>query len=1128
MSDSKFRFVSPGIQLREIDKSQIPNEPDAVGPIIIGRAERGPALRPVKVQNFTEFVEIFGEPLPGGKTGDIWRDGSAGMEPNYGAYAAQAYLANGTPLTYVRLLGQNNSQGPTTGDLQAGWQVGGTPNGTYGRGGAVGLWVFDNTDDTGARASATITVTTTSSADSWEAKTVLLTNTSGTLTTLTTDITVAGAASTSTIIGVKELYEGAGSPTILATALTRSIDAGTSTHGMQASRIAGVISVTASALGSRGNRLIGGTLLNTTYDVTGSGFSGGGPTPAVTGTLAAVFYCTGSSIELSGGSMPDVSSISANLTGSGIPLKSIAAGPTFTFLVKDENGNITDTINANVKTPTEGNFIRKVFNTDPTKLSSRLYGTANTSSYFLGESFERAVSDTLASGTSGGDCYGFISALDTRATSNRIIYGKNYASMTPARTNWIIAQSIHASASSTPEADTTLFQVVALDSGEWTQENVKISISDVRYSNEPSYPWGSFGLLVRRASDSDEAPQVLESFSNLELNPASPNYIARRIGNQYAEWDDTDRRYRYHEQYANNSKYIRIVMSDSPITPTMVPFGYRGPPKFGSFTLLSGSTTANQVTADLASPSAFAMAVCNTSGSVPGFNDEGMAQGPSQPFLNVGPGTFTASFNWPTTWVRNNTTQGNLNDPSDAFFGLSTNQTAGSTRFSDAYQDVVRGLPDIFRTSGAPTTQVSYSALGNTTEYSYVFSLDNVSNYTASLQSLGEAARAETKTQSRDAYYFSGSYKLGYSISTSGSNSYKDTLDADFNKFTVPMFGGFNGTDIRETNPFNNYYAATPSLTTNAKFNSIRQAIDSCGDPDIVEGNVMCAPGIGTTAKSIALTNHMLDVCRRRGDMLAVIDIEGGYQPAPDRTSWVANGDTTTANRGKASTAASSLKTRQINNSYGACYYPWIQVRDSDSGVSFFAPPSIAAIGTYAYSEAQSEVWFAPAGFTRGGLSEGAGGIPIIGVTERLSSKDRDTLYENNINPIASFPAEGLVVFGQKTLQATRSALDRVNVRRLMIHVKKEISRISAGVLFDPNTQVTWDRFTGQAGPFLESVKARLGLEDYKIILDSTTTTPDMIDRNIMYAKIFLKPTRAIEFIAVDFIITNTGASFQD
>ena len=147
---------------------------------------------------------------------------------------------------------------------------------------------------------------------------------------------------------------------------------------------------------------------------------------------------------------------------------------------------------------------------------------------------------------------------------------------------------------------------------------------------------------------------------------------------------------------------------------------------------------------------------------------------------------------------------------------------------------------------------------------------------------------------------------------------------------------------------------------------------------------------------------------------------------------------------------------------------------------------------------------------------------------QRLTSKQRDDLYEVNINPIASFPAEGIVIFGQKTLQTTPSALDRVNVRRLMVFVKKEISRIASRLLFDQNVETTWDRFTGQVNPFLDSIKARLGLADYKVILDESTTTPDLVDRNILYAKIFLKPARAIEFIAIDFVITSTGASFED
>jgi phage tail sheath protein FI len=184
--------------------------------------------------------------------------------------------------------------------------------------------------------------------------------------------------------------------------------------------------------------------------------------------------------------------------------------------------------------------------------------------------------------------------------------------------------------------------------------------------------------------------------------------------------------------------------------------------------------------------------------------------------------------------------------------------------------------------------------------------------------------------------------------------------------------------------------------------------------------------------------------------------------------------------------------------------------------------------GVLASSEAQAQVWFAPAGFNRGGLSDGAAGIPVTGVTERLTSKDRDILYEARINPIASFPSSGIVVFGQKTLQERSSALDRINVRRLVIYLKKQISILSTRVLFEQNVQATWNRFKSLIEPFLANVKTQFGITDYKLILDESTTTPDLIDQNILYAKIMIKPARAIEYIAIDFVIASTGASFDD
>ena len=280
----------------------------------------------------------------------------------------------------------------------------------------------------------------------------------------------------------------------------------------------------------------------------------------------------------------------------------------------------------------------------------------------------------------------------------------------------------------------------------------------------------------------------------------------------------------------------------------------------------------------------------------------------------------------------------------------------------------------------------------------------------------------------------------------------------------------------------------------------------------------MAMPGIYKES----LTSHMVEVCESRGDALAVIDLDSGYLSDAEGTLAIAS------RVGSVSTAITNLTNRAMNSSYGCAYYPWVQINDTVSDSLLWAPPSIVALGTFSSSQRKSELWFAPAGFTRGGLTEGSAGVPVIQTRERLTSRDRDDLYEANINPIASFPSEGIVIFGQKTLQVTPSALDRINVRRLMIFVKKEISRMAATVLFDQNVPATWNRFTSAAEPFLRSVQARLGLSDFKIILDESTTTADLVDRNVMYAKIFLKPARSIEFIALDFVITNTGAGFED
>jgi phage tail sheath protein FI len=190
-------------------------------------------------------------------------------------------------------------------------------------------------------------------------------------------------------------------------------------------------------------------------------------------------------------------------------------------------------------------------------------------------------------------------------------------------------------------------------------------------------------------------------------------------------------------------------------------------------------------------------------------------------------------------------------------------------------------------------------------------------------------------------------------------------------------------------------------------------------------------------------------------------------------------------------------------------------------------PPSVAACGALARSQALSAPWFAPAGFNRGGLTNlgGNAGPSVLSVVETMNKANRDDLYELDINPIARLQGE-FVIFGQKTLQQTPSALDRINVRRMMIYLKKRIGRIANTILFDQNIQVTWNKFKSRAERVLNRIKARGGITEFKVILDSSTTTPDLQDRNILYAKIYVKPAKAIEFIAVDFVITRSGVQF--
>ena len=261
--------------------------------------------------------------------------------------------------------------------------------------------------------------------------------------------------------------------------------------------------------------------------------------------------------------------------------------------------------------------------------------------------------------------------------------------------------------------------------------------------------------------------------------------------------------------------------------------------------------------------------------------------------------------------------------------------------------------------------------------------------------------------------------------------------------------------------------------------------------------NVITIPGLTITDNTTQVTN-LANAVQSRGDAILVTDT---YYFGAQLSQTI--------------TAASS-----INNSYAATYWPWLQTIDPGTGQLVWVPASTMIPGVYAFNDSVSEPWFAPAGINRGGLST------VVRAERKLSQTNRNDLYVGNVNPIATFPGTGVVVYGQKTLQKKASALDRVNVRRLLIALKSYITQVANNLVFEQNTIATRNQFLSQVNPYLESVQQRQGLYAFRVIMDDSNNTPDVIDRNQMVGQIYLQPTKTAEFIYLDFNITPTGATF--
>ena len=558
-----------------------------------------------------------------------------------------------------------------------------------------------------------------------------------------------------------------------------------------------------------------------------------------------------------------------------------------------------------------------------------------------------------------------------------------------------------------------LFKFHSLGHGTACNTDYKISIANLKepsnIDNEEQY--STFSVIIRKYSDKDKSPSIIEQFNGCTLDPDSPNYISRVIGDRYPQYNETLDKVELLGNFSNISDYVRVEVSDAvdskAISPKLSPKGF-------------GAVSNPISTASLAVNCVF-----------PSASYEG-------------------------------TQEINGNYSSKGYLGW---------KYSDKAADnanFIRPLPD--------TTEANVSG-----DF-------NVENYYGHLSSS----------------LFTGS--LSASIDTTGANG----PTADQLKFTVPFQGGDDGIAPytvkfkgNESTLATSYEDGTNlygfDLTNGAAGHTgYKKALNILSNQDEYDINMLALPGVIKQRHS-AVTNAATDMVETRGDAFYIMDL-AQYNQSVNQAVNVADG---------------------LDTNYAAVYYPWVKVLDTTANKPVLVPPSVIVPGAIAASDRIGAEWFAPAGLNRGVLGN------VLEAKIRLNQGERDRLYNAKINPIATFPQTGVCIWGQKTLQERSTALDRINVRRLLIAVKKYIASSSRYLVFEQNTAATRNRFLNIVNPYLESVQQRQGLYAFRVQMDESNNTPDVIDRNQLVGAIFLQPTKTAEFIVLDFNVLPTGATFD-
>jgi phage tail sheath protein FI len=823
-------------------------------------------------------------------------------------------------------------------------------------------------------------------------------------------------------------------------------------------------------------------------------------------------------------SKPSATSVASNTNGSALGDVTLLAGAVakqdFVLLLNGLQG--TNPLYPNVITAsfdmTSPNYIANVLNTNPANLQQAghyLYSHWDISAATAAVTGSGLITASLGAGPRNGvETAAFLltSSLTRDVGSSTVPDYEDFRDrFSHAVSPWVVSQPFGGK-------PVNLFRVHALDDGTGVSTLYKLSIENIAASSDPTNQHGTFDLVVRKWNDNDLAPVYLEQWRGLSLDPSDDRYIARVIGDAHAYFDfdrtSAAQKVAIDGNYRNASNYIRIEVDANldagGVDPTALPVGSRGTHHLvtaGTGTL-AAPVTPNGAWAN--SNSFTGSLFTSTSGQV--FASTVVPPVPFRVNITQGSGT-KQQVNPLLYWGVQFEHVTSVTTPN-----LSTQPNLSLNAFAAFYPEHRTDVQNFSVGDNNGAAAVNGAIIDADLFNNNFFSLMNVQVVT---NSVGIADSTQ---------WVNATYVRNGVITASDANKTRGLLPADFVqanrrflKWSFFLRGGFDGTNVFDvdesalnSNAVEADMNATNRNTNNgATVSAYNTALNVMADTSNVDIQLLAVPGV----RHPVVTDAGVAACQNRGDAMFLMDIE-----QIDTAGFTVS---SSVQQPSVTLTAQNFANRAENSSYAAAYFPDVVMTDPNTLTNVVVPPSVAVLGAFALNDAVGHPWFAPAGFTRGALQTTQEAVV------KLTKGNMDVLYDVNINPLVAFPGNasggtnpkgGVLVWGQKTLYQQASALDRVNVRRLLLTIRRSVRDIANRIIFEPNRDATLAAFSAAVTPVLQKIQAQAGLDRFRVVIDSSTTSQQDIENNTIRGKIFVQPTRSIEYVSLDFVVTNNLA----